>query len=694
MRIIIIVFVSLLSFLSATNTQATIIHVPADSSCIQCAINGALDGDTVLVARGHYYERINFLGKAILVASNFIFDNDTTTIDSTIIDADTSVLGVSATGSVVIFASSEDSNSVIKGFTVQKGIGNTDQYGYRYGGGIYCYYASPTISNNTITRNSANARGGGVYCYRCFAAISCNTIASNTTELWGGGISCNGSSPAISNNTIIGNFAYAGGGIACLWNSSPAITNNTLADNSVSGRGGGIASEYDSSPTISYNSISTNSAVWGGGINCYDGGSSTIIYNTINDNTGGFGGGIHCDASSATISHNRITGNSATTHGWGGGINCTQCGFSTISYNIIAGNSSNTGGGGIYCFGHASRPTISYNIIIYNQTREGGGGILCEEFSSPSVTNNTIDRNSTTYYHGGGVACSQYSSPSISNNIISNSIEGEGVGCESGSDATISYNDVWNNADGNFYNCPPGVGDTTWGMNLNGTPCDSFHNISCNPTFCYPDTGNYYLADTSCCVGAGCDSLGNPDCTVDIGAFGVGCPPLLPPNPFSLLFPPNKAFMPRKVRFDWETATDPNPSDCVRYDLYISTSYHHFLDSATVDSNLVASEYMKTLNYGAYYWKVKAKDNLGAERWSNETRYFMVTGIHYSGDLNLDGTIDVADVVFLTNYIYTSGHVPEPLWVGDTNCDGIVNIADVVCLINYLFIGGPLPCGF
>ncbi|MCK4224647.1 MAG: dockerin type I repeat-containing protein [candidate division Zixibacteria bacterium] len=48
-------------------------------------------------------------------------------------------------------------------------------------------------------------------------------------------------------------------------------------------------------------------------------------------------------------------------------------------------------------------------------------------------------------------------------------------------------------------------------------------NICCNPQFCYPDTDNYYLGQNSCCIGAGCDSLGNPDSTIDLGAFGVGC---------------------------------------------------------------------------------------------------------------------------------------------------------------------------
>ena len=165
-----------------------------------------------------------------------------------------------------------------------------------------------------------------------------------------------------------------------------------------------------------------------------------------------------------------------------------------------------------------------------------------------------------------------------------------------------------------------------------------------------------------------------------------------PPGPFSLVLPPNKAFTPRGVRFDWETATDPNPLDQVRYDLYVSTSYHSFLDSATIDSNLVASEHTKTLDYGTYYWKVVAKDNFGAERESDHIRYFMVTGIHPSlGDFNGNGSIEIGDVVFCINYLYRSGSAPDPQEAGDCNCDDVVDIGDVVHLINYLFKGGPPP---
>jgi hypothetical protein len=170
--------------------------------------------------------------------------------------------------------------------------------------------------------------------------------------------------------------------------------------------------------------------------------------------------------------------------------------------------------------------------------------------------------------------------------------------------------------------------------------------------------------------------------------------PNLPPDPFALLSPPNKDLTPRKVCLDWETASDPDPGDQIRYGLYLSTSYHFSPDSTTVDSNLTTSEHLKTLDYGTYHWKVKAKDSRGGQRWSNETWRFMVTGLPQLtvGDFNSDGSVDVGDVVFAINYLYRSGPAPHPLEAGDVNCDGVVDVGDVVYLVNYLFRGGPPPC--
>jgi len=51
--------------------RAGITNVPADSATIQSAINGAANGDTVLVQPGTHFENINFMGKNIVVGSLF-----------------------------------------------------------------------------------------------------------------------------------------------------------------------------------------------------------------------------------------------------------------------------------------------------------------------------------------------------------------------------------------------------------------------------------------------------------------------------------------------------------------------------------------------------------------------------------------------------------------------------------------------
>jgi hypothetical protein len=166
-----------------------------------------------------------------------------------------------------------------------------------------------------------------------------------------------------------------------------------------------------------------------------------------------------------------------------------------------------------------------------------------------------------------------------------------------------------------------------------------------------------------------------------------------PPGSFSLLFPPNKAFTPRGVPFDWETAADPDPSDEIRYDLYVSTSHHFSPDSTTIESNLFASEHVMTMDYGTYYWKVKAKDSRGGERWSDQVRSFMVTGVPHSvlGDFNSDGYVNVGDIVFAIKYLYRSGSAPYAPESADVNCDDLVDIGDVVFLLSYLFRAGPAP---
>ncbi|UCB52686.1 MAG: hypothetical protein JSV10_00920 [Candidatus Zixiibacteriota bacterium] len=64
---------------------------------------------------------------------------------------------------------------------------------------------------------------------------------------------------------------------------------------------------------------------------------------------------------------------------------------------------------------------------------------------------------------------------------------------------------------------------------------------------------------------------------------------------------------------------------------------------------------------------------------------------YIAGDSNGDGIINLADVVYLVNFLYKGGSAPEPMEAGDANCDEVVNLADVVLLINYLFKGESAP---
>lgn len=62
------------------------------------------------------------------------------------------------------------------------------------------------------------------------------------------------------------------------------------------------------------------------------------------------------------------------------------------------------------------------------------------------------------------------------------------------------------------------------------------------------------------------------------------------------------------------------------------------------------------------------------------------------GDANGDDIVNIADVVYLIDYVFSGGPPPPELEAADVNCDFVVNIADIVYLIDYIFGGGPAPC--
>jgi hypothetical protein len=244
-----VMFLALI-ILSYSPVFAKIYQVPsAFIGTIQGGINVAKNGDTVLVMPGTYYENINFKGKNILVASNFIFDQDNSTIQKTVINGGNKA-------SVVTFNSGEDSTASIHGFTITHGYNEE-------GGGIYCFGSSPKIAYNIITQNVSTALynspsgafGGGIYCSTGSAIIENNFIIENLCKPGsegagiGAGIFCAGKMVSVIRHNLIGSnvamnspsYKGLGGGIAFGDSSGLAsICDNTIINNRAEGGGGGI----------------------------------------------------------------------------------------------------------------------------------------------------------------------------------------------------------------------------------------------------------------------------------------------------------------------------------------------------------------------------------------------------------------------------------------------------------------------
>ena len=518
-------------YLAAQDT----LHVPNQYSSIQSAINASNNGDIVLVEDGIYYENINFNGKAITVASNFIVDADTNHIYNTVIDG--SQPANPDSGTVVYFISGEDTTSVLTGFTITGGTGTlyivpgeTD----RIAGGIGLENSGAKITYNRIINNSAVmdipgsdirvAGGGGI------GAIS--DVYSNLI---------------IENNFIDSNFVSSisralGGGIVIVENTSGVynvkISNNTISNNEAISTGidelaiassGGILAILKK-VVITYNNVFNNkidaiTACIGAGITVGETsseGESAVSYNTVFNNTYQssicLGGGIHLTlAEGINVSSNTIKHNDAT---YGGGI-FLDVSVPFLSKNLIAGNTSVEAGGGIL---------VDYSAILeeqylnYNKgTKQGftSNFFLSEDYiasklqhikgmfdtdridrivESPGrlveMVNNTITNNSTAGTLGGSGISTISSTVKILNSIVWGNLPSSNPQIDGA--AYINYSNI----EGGF----SGTG-----------------NIDNDPMFA--DLVNYYLNSPS----SPCIDTGNPD--------SIYNDPEDPLNPGFALFP-------------------------------------------------------------------------------------------------------------------------------------------------------------
>ncbi len=319
-------------------------------------------------------------GDAINVAAATYTENLTIPISLTID-------GAGATTTIInghVDFPSSTSTVTLRGVTIQNGSAVN-------GGGIFNSGGTLTITNSTISGNTASGFGGG----------------------FGGGIYNSSGTLTLRNVTVSGNHIVGepnstnpeGGGI---YNSGGTltITNSTVSDNSMNG--------------------APNSG-FGGGI--YNGGgtltiaSSTITGNGLQDQASGAlleGGGIDNEGGKvmitrSTISDNYLNGSYADGGGsfYGGGIwssGTMSISSSTISGNGVGGDISSGIGGGIYNVGALTiaSSTLSNNSA-FGFTESFGGGIDGgATLVDTIVANNVIGINSTSGNCQGGITSHGY----------------------------------------------------------------------------------------------------------------------------------------------------------------------------------------------------------------------------------------------------------------------------------------------
>ncbi len=277
------------------------------------------------------------------------------------------------------------------------------------GGGFYNINSSPTLSNVTISANTANGGGGMFNLDNSSPTLTDVTISANTANGGGGMFNLDNSSPILTDVTFSGNVALSiGGGIANAENSSPTLTNVTLTGNIASSNGGGIFNDGSSS-TLTNVIISENEASQGGGMFNVNSSSLTLINVTLLGNTASGGGGIFNVNSSPGLTDVTISENTASL---GAGIYNENNSSPALTNVTLSDNVASSNGGGMFNTG--STPSLT-NVTILQNTANLGAGMF-NNGSSPTLTNVTLSGN-TASSEGGGMF-NVGASPKIYNSIV------------------------------------------------------------------------------------------------------------------------------------------------------------------------------------------------------------------------------------------------------------------------------------
>ncbi len=217
---------------------------------IQAGIDIAVPGDLVAVAPATYTgagnKNLMLYGRAITIRATY--------------GPETCIIDCQGVGRAFTLDGGETSNSVIDGFTITNGR-------EARGGGVWCYFSSPTFLNCVFTANqavAAQALGGAVYAAASSAQfINCQLIG-NSSDSSSGALHGHIAGLTVTGCTFVGNSAGGIGGAICFMHGASTVLNSILTGNSAGLQGGGIYCE-SADLTLVNSLLAGNTAPTGGG---------------------------------------------------------------------------------------------------------------------------------------------------------------------------------------------------------------------------------------------------------------------------------------------------------------------------------------------------------------------------------------------------------------------------------------------
>ena len=238
--------------------SAAVLNVPSEFPTIQVAIAVADSGDEVVVAPGTYVEKLDMLGRDITLRSSG-------GPAVTILDVSTLLPPDEDPGAVITCRSGEGPDTIIEGFTITGGTGDTSLF-LEIGGGVFLDSTSPTIVNCVVTGNTA-VLGGGLYAF--FGAspsiVGC-VFEGNTASVSGGGLGAqSGSAIEIVDCRFTSNTSLGDAGALFFSDSLPIVVNCTMDGNTAETVGGAICNRDSELPLFVNCTIYDNQAMLSGG---------------------------------------------------------------------------------------------------------------------------------------------------------------------------------------------------------------------------------------------------------------------------------------------------------------------------------------------------------------------------------------------------------------------------------------------